>query len=189
MAACIPVHRAFCHELRGKLLAEFRSYSSKNRSAMSTSKNGSGGSTTLTGGSNTLTSRNFRSVMDKLSQHRRKASDGESIDEPGCLSLPSAGGGGGCHGATTDDNASDRAILPVHVNDMENRDTSRSGSEVAVAAAPRNSGKILMTQEVKIEYHPHPDLEEGGRRVLDEREQTPGQYGHELEDMGRPRNP
>lgn len=59
MAACIPVYRAFCHKLRTKLLTQYRSHGSKQRSAMSTGKNGSGGSTTLTGGSNTLSRGTF----------------------------------------------------------------------------------------------------------------------------------
>lgn len=49
MAACIPVYRAFCRQLRKKLLAQYRSFNSKQRSAPSTSKNGSGGSTTFDG--------------------------------------------------------------------------------------------------------------------------------------------
>lgn len=174
MAACIPVHRAFCRQLQKKLLAQYRSFNSKQRSAPSTGKNGSGGSTTLTGGSTTLTSGNFRSVIDKISQHRGNGSDG--VNEPGCLWMPS--GGGGCH-APTDDNASDRAILPVH--DIENR--LQSGSDVAPS---RNSEKILMTQEIKIEYHHHDDIL-GGTGVLDEREQT--QYVHELKDMRGQRSP
>ncbi|KAK3947268.1 hypothetical protein QBC32DRAFT_354842 [Pseudoneurospora amorphoporcata] len=109
MASCIPVYRGFCKKLCNKLLAQYRSHGSKQRSATSRTNNGSGGSTMLTGGSTTLTSGSFCSVFDKLSQHRRKGSDG--VDEPGCLSLPS--GGRGCHGPT-DDSASDRAILPVH---------------------------------------------------------------------------
>lgn len=54
-----------------------------------------------------------------------------------------------------------------------------------MVAASRNSGKILMTQEVKIEYH-HRDDDLEGVDMLDERGQ--GQYVHEMEDMGRQRN-
>ncbi|KAK3388564.1 hypothetical protein B0T20DRAFT_364555 [Sordaria brevicollis] len=173
MAACIPVHRAFCRQLQKKLLAQYRTFNGKQRSAPPTGNNGSGGSTTLTGGSTTLTSGTFRSVIEKISQHRRNGSDG--VKETGCLSLSS--GGGGCH-APSDDNASDRAILPVH--DIESR--LQTGSD---GTPSRNSGRILMTQEIKIEYHRHDEILDG-TGVLDERERQ-ALYGHELKEMGRQR--
>lgn len=160
MAACIPVHRAFCRQLRKKLLAQNRLHSSKpHPTPPSTGKNGVGGSTTLT----TLNSGNSRSVVDKLSQHDRTGSD--------CLSLSS--GGGGCH-APTDDSASGKAILQVR--DIESCDTN--GREVVPS---RNSGGILMTQEVKVEYHRHPEILDE-RDMLDERAQT--QHVYALKDMG-----